>query len=439
MNRRNFISNTTGLMGIAIGSTVLKWIPDKWKSELSSKLESFDDWNDVKSMFKLNKDFIFMSALLISTHPKQVREAIEHYRDLLDKENVPYFRKNNRKKQNLARENAAKYLGVEARNIALTDSTTTGIATIYNGLNLEKSDEIILGSNDYYSTYESIRLRVERSGAKMVEIPIYEKTSLANKETLTDMVIKSISKKTKVIALTWVHSGTGLKLPIQSITNSVKQINRQRPKNNQIMVVVDGVHGFGVEDFIISDLGCDFFIAGCHKWLFGPRGTGIIWGSDEAWKKVRPTIPSFLDSRAWNAWQQDEELPSTNAATMSPGGFKAFEHIWALSEAFEFHEKIGKKKIMDRCHQLSKQIKEGLSELRNIKLITPMESSLSSGIICFDVIGTDPWKVNNELKNKNIIASVTPYSTRHLRLTPSIYNSEQEIETVLSELKKIVG
>jgi isopenicillin-N epimerase len=439
MNRRNFISNAGNFFGFAIASSFLEKIPGF--NELGHKREIplKDEWEKVRAQFSLTDQYLFMSALLISSHPKIVTEAIDNYRKRLDKENVPYFRSMNRKKQNLAREAAAEYLGVEAKNIALTDSTTTGLATIYHGFNLKKNEEIILGANDYYSTYESIRLMAEKNGAKMVEVDLYSNTENATKERLVKAVTDAITKQTRVVALTWVHSGTGLKLPVRDITKEIKALNEKRNDNRQITVVVDGVHGFGIEDFTIDALGCDFFIAGCHKWLFGPRGTGIIWGNEAAWERVRPTIPSFLDPRAWSAWQNDEDLPSTNAAFMSPGGFKAFEHLWALTEAFEFHHTIGKNKIQERTHQLASQVKNGLQQIEGIILRTPIDTSLSSGIVCFDVEGMDPWELVNQLRERKIIASVTPYSSRHARLTPSIYNSEKEVEKVLAAMREIVG
>ena len=51
-----------------------------------------------------------------------------------------------------------------------------------------------------------------------------------------------------------------------------------RPERERVLLCVDGVHGFGVEETSPAELGCDLFAAGCHKWLFGPRGTGLLWG-----------------------------------------------------------------------------------------------------------------------------------------------------------------
>ena len=78
----------------------------------------------------------------------------------------------------------------------------------------------------------------------------------------------AITPATRVLALTWVHSSTGLKLPLRAITDAVRRINAGRDEAGRVLVCVDGVHGFGIEDVVLSDLGCDFFMAGCHKWLF---------------------------------------------------------------------------------------------------------------------------------------------------------------------------
>ena len=108
-------------------------------------------------------------------------------------------------------------------------------------------------------------------------------------------IVRGITPRTRVVALTWVHSSTGYKIPARSIADAISAINDRRPEERRIFFCLDGVHGFGVEDFAIEDLGCDFFMADCHKWLFGPRGTGIIAAGPRGFEPLVPTIPSFLE------------------------------------------------------------------------------------------------------------------------------------------------
>jgi selenocysteine lyase/cysteine desulfurase len=187
----------------------------------------------------------------------------------------------------------------------------------------------------------------------------------------------------------------------------------------------------------MPDLGCDFFVAGTHKWMFGPRGTGLVWGKSQAWPAATAIIPTF-DRRASQMWRKTippEEIPG--AALMTPGGFHSFEHRWALGEAFRFHQRIGKPRIAERIHSLNGQLKEGLAKMPHVKLHTPPADSLSAGIVCFEVDGMTPEKVVTRLAERRIIASVTPYATRYARLAPSLLTSPDEIDTALREVRAL--
>ncbi len=90
------------------------------------------------------------------------------------------------------------------------------------------------------------------------------------------------------------------------------------------------VHGLGAEDTPVADLGCDVFMAGTHKWLYGPRGTGVVWATPEAWDELDVTIPPFEQSsfRAWLLGGTPDGPPGLRAspgATTPPstGGHRA--------------------------------------------------------------------------------------------------------------------
>jgi isopenicillin-N epimerase len=145
---------------------------------------------------------------------------------------------------------------------------------------------------DHIQTKNSLRLRAERMGTPVRTISLYERSDNVSEGELIDTIIKEVTPQTRVVAITWVQSATGVKMPVSGVARELAHINASRAEEDQVLLCVDGVHGLGVEDFTISDLGCDFFIAGCHKWLFGPRGTGLVWGNERAWRAVSATIPS---------------------------------------------------------------------------------------------------------------------------------------------------
>jgi len=220
-------------------------------------------------------------------------------------------------------------------------------------------------------------------------------------------------------------------LPVRAIADALGEINAGRALPDRALLCVDGVHGFGVDAADVAELGCDFLVSGTHKWLFGPRGTGLVWGGRGAWPAVRPVIPSFSAAgfMGWLGGQRPEGPPGELA---SPGGYRAFEHRWALAEAFRFHLAIGKAQVAARTRDQAEQLKDGLAGLAHVRLVTPRDRRLSAGLVCCAIDGVDPGAaVGRLLAEHHVGASVTPYRDRYLRLGPSIVTSPEQVEQVV--------
>lgn len=434
MNRRNFLVRTGLLLstGILAGPTP----ESRALTELSAPSD-LTDWDAVRAQFNLTRERIHMAGFLLASHPQPVRDAIERHRRGLDENPADYLYENSVRLEGAVLRAAADYFGVQPTEIALTDSTTMGLGLLYGGLKVRADQEILTTTHDHYSTAVSLQLRAARTGAALRQISLYQQLATVSQEEIVETLVKALRPQTRIVAVTWVHSSTGLKLPIRRMAEALAKVNASRAKEAQVLFCVDGVHGLGVEDIRMEDLGCDFFIAGCHKWLFGPRGTGIVWGHPRAWPATTGIIPSF-DQGLYERWRKGSPPDeSAMGAGMTPGGFHSFEHRWALGEAFIFHQAIGKARIATRIHALNRQLKEGLAEMGHVALHTPRATDLSAGIVCFEVQDVRPEEVVARLHQRGIIASVTPYATRYARLAPSLLTSPEEINKTLREIKNL--
>lgn len=390
-------------------------------------------WEQVRAQFNLSGDYIHLGASqFISSLPKPVRQAIDRHRQALDENPVIYTLDHEKTAMQQVRIAAARYLQVDhADNIAITDSTTMGLGLIYTALNLPPQAEILTTENDHYSHHESIRWACKRSGATYRKISLYRDLKKVSPEEIVDSVLREIKAQTRLVGLTWVHSSTGLKIPLAAIGAGIAAINKQRDPKDRVLFLVDAVHGFGVEEDTFPGLGCDFFITGCHKWLYGPRGTGIVAATSQAWQTVTPVIPSFTE--VMDMVIESQKRPGHNSGKeMTPGGFHSLEYRWALKEAFEFMEAIGKKRICQRVHELNRQCKEGLTAMPHVTLHTPLADKLSAGIIAFEVKGKTTPETVQALLDKKIVATASPYQTSYARFTPGIYNTPEEIEKALA-------
>ena len=434
MYRRDFLVRTGHVIGAVAVASALRNTEAFASNQTSSVRLS---WDDVRGNFNLAPDLIHMSAFFLASHPKPVRDSIEEHRRALDANPIEYFFGNEEKAEAAVLGASAHYLGVDPGDIALTDSTTMGLGLLYSGLKLRPDQEILTTTHDHYSTEISLRLRAERTGASVRTISLYRDPAATSVSEIVETITRAVNPQTRFLAVTWVHSCTGVKLPLRAIADALKSVNANRDEQDRVLLCADGLHGLGVDNVQMADLGCDFFISGCHKWLFGPRGTGLVWGSPSAWSAATATIPTF-DLATYDMWMGTRPpQPVPVGARMSPGGFHSFEHRWALDKAFQFHETIGRQRIQDRIHALNRQLKEGLAKMPNVKLYTPMADELSAGIVCIDVNGLRADQIVDQLRKKKIVASVTPYKTWYARLAPSLLTSPAEVETTLAAVRDL--
>jgi selenocysteine lyase/cysteine desulfurase len=436
MDRRRFLIRT----GAALGASLLSGVTDSRSVRADSRpTPSLDSWEAVRAQFSLSPDLIHMAGFFLASHPTPVREAIERHRRGLDADPIGYWLEHEEKQEAAVLKAAADYLGAAPADIALTDSTTMGLGLLYGGLSLTRGQEILTTLHDHYSSDMSVRLRAERTGATVRHIALYRDIQTVTRDEVVESIVTHVRPETRIIAVTWVHSSTGLKLPIRQIADQVAQVNKQRGPEQRALLCVDGVHALGVEDFRVDELGCDFLVAGTHKWMFGPRGTGLIWGHPRAWPFANAIIPTF-NTDAYEIWTKDAQPhPIPQSVYMTPGGFHSFEHRWALDQAFLFHQAIGKTRVTERIHALNDQLKDGLAGMKHVTLYTPRARDLSAGIVCFDIDGMKPADVVTRLRQRGIAGSVTPYANHFARLAPSLLTSPEEVDKTLAAVRQLTG
>jgi selenocysteine lyase/cysteine desulfurase len=446
LNRRDFVA-TVGL-SLVTGATARAAAANE--AAAVPAVDGNSDWAAVRAQFDLAPDWMHFSQFYIVSHPKPVRDAIYRFRDMLDKNPFTtvehgmgfdvFFGQDSQDISYPARAQraAAAYIGGKPEEVALTDSTTQGLALIYQGLKLKPGDEILCTTHDHYVHHEAIRLAAEKSGASWRREVLYANSVTASVDEVVGNLKRAIGPKTRVVGITWVHSSSGVKLPVRALTQVVADANAGRDAKDRILVVLDAVHGFGNQDAQLSQLGVDFAAAGTHKWIFAPRGTGILYVPEKNWGLLSPTIPTFYDIEPFAAWE-DQRPPKapTSISWLSPGGFKAYEHQWAMPEAFEFHQRIGRKRIADRIAALNTQCKEGLAKIPKVKVLTPMDAALSAGLVAFEVEGQSAEDTAQKLYAHKVVASTSPYKISKARLAPSLVNDEREVEAALRAVREI--
>ncbi len=420
-NRRTFLKQA-GLLAAS-----LPLLPQALADSPDKPLSGADKWRNLRELFPLAPNVAHFANFLVTAHPRPVQAAIDRHRADLDRNPAALMDWESQyewQREDEVREWAARYLEVGPRQIALTGSTTEGLAMIYGGLKVGAGQEILITEHEHYSAQKALEFRNQRQGTAVRQIRLFDDPWTVSTDQVLSTLDKAIKPNTRVLGMTWVHSGSGVKLPVGEIGELVRRHNRERSEAERILYVVDGVHGFGVENARFADFNCDYFIAGTHKWMFGPRGTGIICAASTGMQHLVPSVATF---------SRDEDF----ATIMTPGGYHAFEHRWALGKAFELHLQTGKAAVQARIHALNDYLKQQLESLPAIELVTPRSSTHSAGFTFFRGKGQDADELARYLTSQRIIVdAVSRDAGPVVRTAPGLLNTEAEIDRLVEVLRQ---
>jgi selenocysteine lyase/cysteine desulfurase len=212
------------------------------------------DWDDVRALFPLDPKLVHTAAFVLAAHPKPVADAIERHRRGLDADTQAYLHSNGEAEESL-RTTAATYLGGSADQIAFTDSTTMGLGLLYAGLRLRPDQDVLTTTHDFAAHHTALASMSARTGAPVRRTPVYDDPRTATAADIVARLQAAVAPNTRVLAVTWVHSSTGVRLPVPAIAAMVAEVNTGRAPADRVLLCVDGVHGFGAVDLPVAELG----------------------------------------------------------------------------------------------------------------------------------------------------------------------------------------
>jgi selenocysteine lyase/cysteine desulfurase len=332
----------------------------------------------------------------------------------------------------------AEFAGTGVDEVTFTTGATESLNLVANGLSLEPGDEIVMTTHEHAAHLHAWLLQARRRGlvVKQIAMP----APLGDPVQILEAFTAAITPRTRVLAMSHVLYSDGTVLPVREICELARSRN--------IVSVVDGAQAFGMLNFAIRDLGCDFYAASLAKWLNGGLGMGLLYVRSE-W--LDPLWPLDVDGPAgWNeggsfglADPADAELRSGWPAALRKFGtnYRSFLPLFqGLNVAFDMQERIGRARIEARVRELSLYAQLKLQEIRGVTLFTPTHPSLWAGIQSFSIGGQALKPLASALaeKESTVIRHVahSAIGFEALRVSTHIYNAHDEIDRLVSGLKQ---
>lgn len=414
MQRRDFL----GMTSCAASWTALTGFLRAAPASLDSADEAY--WALMKRQFPLEEGLLYFNAANVCPASRAVLDRYAQFER--DFQSDPAFQ--NREKygpiRTAARAKVAKLLNVSPSEIAFTRNTSESNCTVVNGLDLKSGDEILAADHNHQSNLISWQIRAKRQGLIVTSLPT--PAPAPNGDSLIAMFEKSITPKTRVLALTHVTNVTGLKFPAKEIA----ELARRRG----IWVHLDGAQSFGAMHVDLKEIGCDSYSASTHKWLMGPLEAGILYVRSERINEVWPEIVTA-------GWSDRV----TDARKLEVYGQQDDPRIAGLDAALDFTNLIGLGAIEARIRSLAAYFKEQAKEIPGVTLKTNLEADLSHGVVKLSTGESNVKKHYDALweRHRLAIASTLTGPQHGLRFAAHIYNTKEDVDRAVKALKDVVS
>lgn len=170
------------------------------------------------------------------------------------------------------RQHSADLLGCTADEILITRSTTDAMNSVAQGVRLTSGDRVLMTDQEHEGGSLGWHYRARRDGVHIDVVPIAPTEH--DPAAIVQRFAAAIASDTRVISFSHVITSTGLRMPVAELAALAR--------SHGILCIVDGAQAVGQIDVNVRSLGCHAYAAAGHKWLMGPKGTGLLYISREA-------------------------------------------------------------------------------------------------------------------------------------------------------------
>ncbi len=424
-NRRSFLSSAGKGLGLAALTTgtigaLLKDIHAAATriAHLTPEQAAMDEdfWFEIQQAFTVTRGIINLNNGGVSPSPRIVTEALVRY--IWQQEDATAYTMWQilEPQSETIRTGLAELFGCDREEIAITRNASESLETLLLGLDFKSGDEILTTTQDYGRMLTTIRQREQREGVKLnlIKIPIPPK----NIEEITGAFERAITPRTRLIQIAHQINITGQITPVKAVC--------EMARSRGVETIVDGAHSFAQFYFKRADLNCDYFGTSLHKWLYAPKGTGLLYVKRDKIPKVWPLFAAEAKQRS--DIRKFEEIGTHSAAPRL-----------AIGEALLFHNGIGGRRKEARLRYLSRYWMDKLKDVPKVRFNTSFDPAQMCAIANIQIEGMDPTKIGSYLfaQHRIFTTPIVHEEFQGVRITPNLYTTLKELDRFCEVMAKI--
>ena len=410
MDTRRGLLKSVGLTTLALVS--LKGIPVNAQGvDFTNNNDLSDDvlFGEVRRQLMLQDGLIYLNTGTLGPLPTSTYDKITSLlRRLEANPAIENFGPMGREMET-TRSKVATFMGADEDEIIMTRNTTEGISLVCSGIDWFAGDEILTTNHEHGGAETGLDFLCDTKGAIIKKMTMPYPAS--NKEELLNLVRSNLTSKTKVLLLSHVETVTGLRWPIKEVAEIIK--------GKDILFIVDGAQAPGMLHVDLHDLGCDVYACSGHKWIMGPKETGVLYLR----KSIQDRVNNVFITGGYKVYSRSS-------------GTRNAPLIIGLGDVLDWHMAIGTKRIEKRCTELSTYCYERLLEVDGIEIISSEDPELSTAIVSFSL----NENVNNrelfaKMRDNGITIKVLPQYNA-IRISNHMFTTNDDVDKMVSMLKQ---
>ncbi len=376
--------------------------------------------------FQLEPGLIYLNHAAVSPWPQRTVEAIQQFAEengRIGSSRYPQWLE----VENRLRERLSRLVGIgSSEDIALLKSTSEGLSVVAHGLSWEAGENVVI-SNQEFPSNSVVWESLQRYGVTT------RVADLEGGSTPEEALFAQVDEQTRLISISSVQYGTGLRMDLQRIGEFCQKHN--------ILFCIDAIQSLGALKMEGAAIRPDFVVADGHKWMMAPEGCALFYSTPEARAQLQ------LHQYGWHmrqsAFEFDHQSFDTGPGWEIAESARRFEAgspnmlgIHGLEASLSLLEEVGMEQVEARILDHSRFLIEAIEAHPALSLITPTEESRYAGIVTFQIEGQPLESIHQQLTQQGVQCAVRAGG---IRLSPHFYTEREQLEAALKAVDKTLN